>query len=413
MKNRISIILIIALSMIATQTIDASYTPQNVRRAQVRRGTPQRRGQPVRTTTVNRAQMARNIQARRAMQAKGITPTRRGAARNVLQAPTEAPTTTTTLEQKKKNLEVANDQLKKAKNPAEKALARKKVIASAQEVLRAVTEERTVGQDILTGYTEDQKEAAKYIITELEPQREMLERLIAKKQEKVDALMNKGWIWNSVKAGKENQYAKETKKLNDLKKVLKDIEQSIHNQKIIAGEKLSKTFMFAIGSLSAVAVGTGAYLYFGSAVLKQGYENFRQDPKKFAYDTWEALKSKLPSWASSSAAASIPAPQIIMNENTGTISMNGRVMSQGELQARFGQNTANGVMDTVKSIATQMAVSAVISKTLSIALAQLDALLQDPNATEEEVKQQTKKVKQAQQQQAAKPKASPARKPQK
>jgi hypothetical protein len=412
MKKRISAFLItVTVSIIATQTIDAAYyTPQNVRRAQVRRGTPQRRGQPVRRTPANRAQMARAMQARRAMQAKRITPTRRGATITAPQAPTQAPTTTTTINQKQKNLEAANAQFKKAKNPAEKALARKKVIASAQEILRAVTEERTVGQDILTGYTPDQKEAAKYIITELEPQKMMLETLIAKKQQKVDAMMDKGWIWNSVKAGKENQYEKETAKLNALKKVLKDIEQNIHNQKIIAGQKLSKTFMLAIGSISAVAIGTGAYLYFGPAVLKQGYENFRQDPKKFAYDTWEALKSKLPSWARTSAATSVAAPQITANDNA--ISIDGRVMTREELQARFGQNTSNSVVETVKSIATQMAVSTVISKTLSLALSQLDKLLQDPDATPEEVEAQTKKVKNLNQQEAAKSKA-PARKPQK
>jgi len=138
------------------------------------------------------------------------------------------------------------------------------LIEDAQDVLKTVPEERTYASDI-TGYTEEQKEAAKDIFRRLAKQEKIIQTIITKKEE---PLIEKGWFRNYIKPGKEEEYEEVKEELQELKGLLAQIRKNMRDQEIITGTKWSTAYKFGLGGvLTITALGGGIYAIGGKTAL--------------------------------------------------------------------------------------------------------------------------------------------------
>jgi hypothetical protein len=138
------------------------------------------------------------------------------------------------------------------------------LIEDAQDVLKSIPEERTYTSDI-TGYTQEQKEAAQDIFRRLAKQEKIIQTLITKKEE---PFIEKGWFKNYIKPGKEEEYEDVKDEIQDLKNLLAQIQKNMRDQEIITGAKWSTAYKLGLGSvLTVTALGGGIYAIGGKAAL--------------------------------------------------------------------------------------------------------------------------------------------------
>jgi hypothetical protein len=237
------------------------------------------------------------------------------------------------------------------------------LIVDAQDVLKTIPEERTYLNDIVTGYSQDQKEAAKDIFRRLAAQEKIIKFLTTEKEKALSLLSEKGWFGRTYpKAEKEEEYAETKEELNELKELLSKIQKNMRDQAIIAGEKWSTAFKLGVAStLTIVAVGGGAYA-LGTTGLANEYAEFKKNPTEYIKNRSVLVPTALYNWLKS------------------------KVTNESSIEA------ARTTWETIKSIGTGVATTIITQKAAN----QLMLLLEDPNTDESEKNEIRETLAQAQ-----------------
>lgn len=214
-----------------------------------------------------------------------------------------------------KKLEADLKKAKTAKTPAQKKQAEQKIYNTAQQLLLDLKDERSYIGDIYSGYTPTQVAKARATIEKLVPIKQKLEKTIENQLDELDAMTDKGRIYNSIKSEKKGEYEKLSLLLTKNKNALKRIDGAIRGQKIIAGEAWSNAFLTLSTAIAATTLLTGAviYTYGGTAALTTATTvgttvlNKLKNAKKWVGDTvasnWE--RAKLVAEYGSAAAATL------------------------------------------------------------------------------------------------------------
>ena len=223
---------------------------------------------------------------------------------------TTAATTQKKLDQSTKQLTDAEKAYKNAKTPEQKMTARKMALAEAKDVVQYILEERNIQGELL-GYGEEQKEAADDILFQLRPKRAVLAEITEKVQEKWDKMTDKSWfgLSNSPKPGTPvKTWEKTTKKLDDLKAALAELDKRIREQEIIAGDiKFTKTRIAALAGLGAVVAGGVATVMYPTQVKAATMLAF-SNPKAFVQTTWNNIPSASSLWKRTTAVVPTNGP---------------------------------------------------------------------------------------------------------
>jgi len=177
------------------------------------------------------------------------------------------PTTKQQITSNTKNFESTIRDVKKAQTPEEKQQAKENAIEAAQELLKDL-EERSVVGDVITGYSEKQRDNAKAKLKLLEPLQIRLNKNIELLEKRLATVTDKGWIWNAPLSGKDKEYNIITARLNKLKESLKKVDRAIRNQSVIAGKEWSNAFRALV--TGAVALGIDKIVFGGAGVTAAG-----------------------------------------------------------------------------------------------------------------------------------------------
>ncbi len=120
----------------------------------------------------------------------------------------------------------------------------------------------------LRGYTEEQIKTAGDKLELLNKELVNVDAEIKQKQTSIDALMDKGYLWNSVQKDKKEEHATLSGDLKTLKTRKSNIEKAIKNQTVIAGKSYASAIKGAVGAVTiaaaaGVALAVDAYKFDG------------------------------------------------------------------------------------------------------------------------------------------------------
>ncbi len=265
MKKIITRILAVIIAISAIGTIELTAAESTPTATTTSQDTTRRR-----TRVMNRWQQRRarrsNPRARRTNRPRRRPVKPQPQPEATPEAKKQLATTNKDLKVETKNLQTQLAKAAKATTPVEKKVAQEDAYKAAQTLLTSLKGERTLMNDVYSGYDTTQINTARAQLLKLEQMKTKLVEELAKKQAAIDPLTDKGYIWNAAKPGKETEYNKLSLEITKLQNILARIDASISDQNIIAGDEWSKAYKaLLVSGIIAPAVLAADYALTGGA----------------------------------------------------------------------------------------------------------------------------------------------------
>jgi len=167
-----------------------------------------------------------------------------------------------------RQVQIELEKSKASNDPQVQEAARATANQLAKDLLTQL-EDRTWAGDLgISKYTDAQVAAAAQKYRDLAVQQQQLEIDIKTKQEELSALSARSMLfWSKAQAGKEGDFKLASEQLKEMKQTLREVNNAMRNQAVIAGKEYCATVRLAIGALTAASVAGLAY-----GIDKYGYE---------------------------------------------------------------------------------------------------------------------------------------------
>jgi hypothetical protein len=215
----------------------------------------------------------------------------------------KAPATETNrqIKQDTKALEQKLNEIKRAKNNAAKENAQQDAYQAAQALMVDLNEERSLLNDVYSGYTPTQIKKARIALAKLYPMQKKVADAITKKENDLAKITDKGFFWNAALPGKEKEYDAISLEITKLKNASQRLDRIIRNHKVIAGDEWSNAYraLVSAGVIATTAAGIDLILYGGAgtsmALSKASALAGSIGPKATAAGAWLTEKG-ITSW---------------------------------------------------------------------------------------------------------------------
>lgn len=298
------------------------------------------------------------------------------------------------VQQGTKQLADAVKKQQKAKTPEEKKLARQEILKKAKEVMTFITQERNLRGELLFHYSPEEVEGANAVLAELETRRDALAKVVNNLKKKQSALLVEGWKgrWlGSIKTGKETEYNKIAKKIDELQPTLDELNTKVRNQSIIAGvQKFTKTRAFVGAAAGTVLTAAALYTWLGPVAMGMELNDFKSNPTEY-------IKKRSAQFANlTSGLLSSPTAKEAVTNAAGTALS--ETLTQSILR-NFGQATVALVnealaitKDITKGVIVQATIAPVVMATLAKLREQLEELLKNPDENKEQIKETSQEI---------------------
>ncbi|HSC25111.1 MAG TPA: hypothetical protein VLB80_02740 [Candidatus Babeliales bacterium] len=163
-----------------------------------------------------------------------------------------------------------------AQGIVEKKEAIRSAKIAAQELLNALNDVKTFGNDVVRGYLPEQIRQAAIALSELLTRRNALDTQIKGKRTEIDEKTIKGWVWDSPMPGQTETRSHAQKQFRELHYKLKDIQIAILEQERILGKEWSNAIKHAIngllvGTSFGISYGINWYFQGNRARINKGY----------------------------------------------------------------------------------------------------------------------------------------------